>query len=94
MSAQEEIPDIKDENKQYYLYKWYFEFYDADNEENKIFPDKVIKIVKHSPYKQKVLPVLTATMRFTNIDLLKLKAIQKRCLCTITCKSLIMSPND
>ena len=94
MSAQEEIPDIKDENKQYYLYKWYFEFYDADDEENKIFPDKVIKIVKHSPYKQKVLPVLTATMRFANIDLLKLKAIQKRCLCTITCKSLIMSPND
>lgn len=92
MSAQEEIPVVEDKDSQYYLYKWYFEFYDADDENNKIHPDKILKIVKHSPYKEKIMPIISAQLRFRTADLVKLKNMQKRCLCTITCKSIIMNP--
>lgn len=87
-----DFPKPENKNKQFYIYKWYFEFYDSDNVNTKIHPDKVLGITKQSYYKTKVVPVLSGKFRFLDKDLVTLKSIRKRCLCTITCKSIIYNP--
>lgn len=86
------FPNPENKDKQFYTYKWYFEFYDSTNESIKIHPEKVLAIAKQSYYKSKVVPVLSGKFRFLDKDLMILKSIRKKCLCTITCKSIIYNP--
>lgn len=87
-----DFPTPENKNKQFYIYKWYFEFYDSNDENTKIHPDKVLGITKQSYYKTKVVPILSGKFRFQDKDLITLRNIRKRCLCTITCKSIIYNP--
>ena len=87
-----DFPNPENKNKQFYIYKWYFEFYDANDAKTKVHPDKVLGITKQSYYKSKVVPVLSGKFRFSDKDLITLRSIRKRCLCTITCKSIIYNP--
>jgi hypothetical protein len=94
MSSLQDFPIVKNEEKEFYIYKWDFEFYDEDDSSNKIYPSKVLMMRKDSNYKKLTSPTFLAQMRFTNADMVRLRLIQKRCLCTITCKSIIYNPTN
>lgn len=92
MSSSMPFPEINGKDKEFYVYKWDFEFYDKDNKKTKIYPERVNSISKVSLYKEKVMPVLLSELRFRKADVAKLKSIQKRCECTISCTCIIYSP--
>ena len=92
MVSENYFPIISENNSESFLYKWYVEFFDGDdaeNKEKKVFPVNTEKITKLCQYKSHVSPVLTGQFRVKRTDVIKLNAIKKSCLCTITVKKLI-----
>ena len=87
MSSSMDFPKV--DSKEFYMYKWDLEFY---TDEQTIYPDKVLQMSKVSMYKDKVMPVLLAELRFSKADMVRLKSMQKNCLCTVTCSSMVYSP--
>lgn len=80
-----DMPDMSDVDNMFYMYRWLFEFYDTKDETIKVYPQDLIEINKASNYKTKISPTLNGAFRFRREDIPILKAIKKRCLCTITC---------
>lgn len=81
-----DMPDTTDIDDIFYMYRWYFEFYDSkDPTGNLVHPQDLLAISKISNYKTKITPTLNGSFRFRREDIPVLKAIKKRCLCTITC---------
>lgn len=92
MGSLMEFPTVKDKDKEFYVYKWNFEFYDVNNDKEKIHPTKVLEISKVSMYKEKVMPVLLADMRFNKADIVRLKRMIKSCVCDISCTCIVYNP--
>lgn len=94
MSSLQDFPVVKNSEKEFYIYKWNFEFYDENDDKTKIHPADILQMEKRCEYKNLTSPVFIAKMRFTNADLVRLKGMIKRCLCTITCRSIIYNPTS
>ena len=89
MASRQELDEIKnpDMYKHFvYVYKWYFQFYDEDDDSKKYQPYELHKLSISKNYKDLVTPILTGQFRFFHTDIQKIGKFQKRCLCTITCK--------
>lgn len=81
-----EMPNTTDIEDIFYTYRWFFEFYDTkDPTGNVVYPQDLIALSKINNYKTKITPTLNGAFRFNREDIPILKAIKKRCLCTITC---------
>ena len=86
MASTQDFPEVdKNTRSKMYIYKWFFEFYDSEDESNKVHPNKLIAIEETKDYSL-VTPILTGSFRFSNYDIMMLSRMQKRCLCNIICK--------
>ena len=87
-----EIPEVKNGEDTVFLYKWYVDFYNTDNDKaehiNPIYID-TMTIVKS--FKTKNIPQIYSKMKFRIKDIITMKDWQKSCLVDITCKMLVFS---
>lgn len=92
MSSSNALPKIDGKDKEYCIYKWDFKFYDENNPDQEIHPEKILQIKKVSLYKEKVMPVMIAELRMMKSDIARIKRFVKRCLCEISCTRVIYNP--
>jgi len=88
------FPKVESKDKEFYVYRWDVKFYNDIAEGQEVYPDKILKMTKISLYKDKVMPVMLAEMRFTKADVARLKSMVKHCLCTVTCMGIVYTPTS
>ena len=92
-----ELPEVKTEESNTYLYKWYIRFYNADDSDDKskdINPVYLSSFTLVKKYKTETIPQIFAKMKLRIKDIMTLKTWQKKCLVDVTCKILIFSPTE